>query len=151
MDTRTHEGCTLWVCIDCMMAEANGELPDGFDEDGRSGDERRPVPWARVAEDSSIAHVTAGMLADEHEDACPNYGYLPCPNVACGDGDVGAEDGPYVECGSCSGDGHGPRRAWDGTHDEPCEDIDFTWSSCDGCGSTLGGSRHAYTAWLVVD
>ena len=149
MDTRTHEGCTLWVCSDCMTTEASGQLPEGFDEDGQSGDERRPAPWSLVDEDPSIVHVTPGMLADEHSGDCPNYGYLPCAG-GCFEGDVGVEDGPYVECDACSGDGHGPRREWDGSHDEPCEDIDFSWTSCEGCGSTLGGSRHAYTAWLVA-
>jgi hypothetical protein len=37
---------------------------------------------------------------------------------------------------------------WLGMGDCPgCEDIDFSWSRCEGCGSTLGGSRHAYTVW----
>ena len=29
-----------------------------------------------------------------------------------------------------------------------CEDQDFSWSPCHGCGSHLGGSRHAYTYHL---
>ena len=28
-----------------------------------------------------------------------------------------------------------------------CEQQDFSWSRCEGCGSTLGGSRHAMTVW----
>jgi hypothetical protein len=28
-----------------------------------------------------------------------------------------------------------------------CEQIDFTWSACNACGSTLGGSREAFTVW----
>jgi len=32
-------------------------------------------------------------------------------------------------------------------HAGECERIDFTWSSCDGCGCPLGGTRHAYTWW----
>lgn len=28
-----------------------------------------------------------------------------------------------------------------------CECREFSWSSCDGCGSPLGGRRHAYTLW----
>jgi hypothetical protein len=38
---------------------------------------------------------------------------------------------------------------WLGEHDEPCETRDFSWSSCDGCGSDLGGSRHALTLWMA--
>lgn len=29
-----------------------------------------------------------------------------------------------------------------------CEIKNFSWSICDGCGSTLGGERHAMTLWL---
>lgn len=29
-----------------------------------------------------------------------------------------------------------------------CEQITFTWSSCEGCGSALGGSRDALTVWI---
>lgn len=30
---------------------------------------------------------------------------------------------------------------------EECEVVTFSWSACDGCGSTLGGERHAFTYW----
>lgn len=32
-------------------------------------------------------------------------------------------------------------------HAYNCEQLGFSWSPCDGCGSTLGGDRHAATAW----
>ena len=43
---------------------------------------------------------------------------------------------------------------WDiicgGEHEnENGDDLGFSWSSCDCCGSSLGGSRHALTALLV--
>jgi hypothetical protein len=28
-----------------------------------------------------------------------------------------------------------------------CEELGFSWSGCDVCGSTLGGDRHAVTFW----
>jgi hypothetical protein len=28
-----------------------------------------------------------------------------------------------------------------------CARRDFSWRRCDGCGSTLGGSRDAFTVW----
>lgn len=31
-----------------------------------------------------------------------------------------------------------------------CEDGGFSWSQCDGCGSWLGGDRHAFTLWIPV-
>lgn len=29
-----------------------------------------------------------------------------------------------------------------------CETRSFSWSSCEGCGSNLGGERHAFTVWF---
>ena len=31
--------------------------------------------------------------------------------------------------------------------DDECEHDSFSWTRCDGCGSTLGGERFAYTVW----
>jgi hypothetical protein len=36
---------------------------------------------------------------------------------------------------------------WDGE----CEHNSFSWTRCDGCGSTLGGDRHAFTQVLTDD
>jgi hypothetical protein len=45
-------------------------------------------------------------------------------------------------------DNHSCGQSWDdGTRDCGCETDEFSWSPCDGCGSTLGGSRHAFTLW----
>lgn len=32
-----------------------------------------------------------------------------------------------------------------------CDSMDFSWSPCDGCGSHLGGTRHAFTYWITVE
>lgn len=32
-----------------------------------------------------------------------------------------------------------------------CEIRNFSWSSCEGCGSTLAGERHAMTLWFNVE
>lgn len=34
-------------------------------------------------------------------------------------------------------------------HTENCERFGFSWSSCDTCGSSLGGDRYAATVWPV--
>jgi hypothetical protein len=34
-------------------------------------------------------------------------------------------------------------------HECDCETRSFSWSSCEGCGSPLGGERHALTAWVA--
>ena len=31
-----------------------------------------------------------------------------------------------------------------------CDQLGFSWSLCDGCGSKLGGDRYAATLWLPV-
>lgn len=36
-------------------------------------------------------------------------------------------------------------------HIQGCERVDFSWSRCDYCGSTLGGSREAITGWIKTD
>lgn len=52
-----------------------------------------------------------------------------------------------VTCGlTCDLPGHRDDEHHD-EHIEWCETRDFSWSSCDGCGCPLGGSRHAYTWW----
>lgn len=96
----TQQHYTYWVCEDCYLTHA------GYDEHelGRTLD-REPLSRIPVG-----AEVTAGLMADEHDGDCPNFGEW-----------IGAE---------CD-----------------CEHRDFTWSDCDGCGSSLGGSRDALTVW----
>jgi hypothetical protein len=36
---------------------------------------------------------------------------------------------------------------WTGEADCECERLTFSWQRCEGCGSTLGGSREALTYW----
>ncbi len=66
--------------------------------------------------------ITAGLPADEHADDCPVW----------------------------LGDPNRPDVPIDGEECD-CERLSFTWSSCDGCGSTLGGSREALTGWTRQD
>lgn len=40
-----------------------------------------------------------------------------------------------------------PAGHWVGGSDCDCESIEFTWTSCDSCGSALAGSRHAFIVW----
>lgn len=83
---------TLWVCVDCLMTDVNGEIPEDRDD-------RSPLPWSKW---DDTREITLGLMKEEH---------------SC--------DGSDPECG--------------------CESIEFSWRSCDGCGSHLGGSRQAYT------
>ena len=131
---------TLWVCSDCATTEASGRLPEHYYEDGRSPDPRQPEPWSALGDVQ--VHATPGLIADEHDDDCANYGYAPCP-AGCDDGYVDEGASGRV-CETCHGDGHGPRM--DGRDaDDDCEAIGFSWRPCDGCGSSLGGDRYGYT------
>lgn len=96
-----RDACTLWVCVDCTLADAGYD--DHLDEDGAAQDGN--VPWS---EWEDCAHITSGLLASEHE----------CDYPA------------DWERGACH-----------------CEHDEFAWRRCDGCGSTLGGQRDAFTYW----
>jgi len=39
------------------------------------------------------------------------------------------------------------RQAGEWIDDCECDTREFSWSSCDGCGSSLGGARHAHSLW----
>lgn len=53
----------LWVCVDCLMADANGETLDDMTA------ERAAELWQNIPE---RAAVSMGLLWDEHADDCPN-------------------------------------------------------------------------------
>jgi hypothetical protein len=64
------------------------------------------------------------------------------------------EPGDHLTLGSMTGEGECPHGDWHTLTDEEqeehlteCDRDTFRWSSCDGCGSTLGGERHAATLW----
>jgi hypothetical protein len=40
------------------------------------------------------------------------------------------------------------RVAGEGVDECECDTQSFSWESCDGCGSPLGGERHAVCAWV---
>jgi hypothetical protein len=95
-----REYATIWVCVDCRMADATGEPQDGAECE----------PWSHA---NAELEPTAGLRREEHE--------------------CGKELGLSLdtECG--------------------CEEETFSWSSCEGCGSDLGGSRWPYTvSWESV-
>jgi hypothetical protein len=88
----TPEG-VIWVCVDCMLTEANGETTENPDRE----------PWNLWKQDD--AEITMGMVREEHTDGCS------------------FDD----DCG--------------------CDQIPFSSSDCEGCGSQLAGERHAFTWW----
>lgn len=113
---RTEPQGTIWVCLDCMMTDANGELPDDRDES-------QPEPWALWA-DWPAGELTMGTL--DHECRVTDH--------TCQDADGYESDDCECPAGEIA--------------DEcDCEHDSFSWRHCEGCGSSLGGERHAYTYW----
>jgi hypothetical protein len=119
---RPHrQSATLWVCVDCYFAH------HGVLEDHGAPFDREPL-----GEIPADVETSAGLLLSEHE--CVE---LECPGHESLNG---AHMGESVYC--------------DGTCQEPlpadecgCDEITFTHSGCEGCGSQLGGTRHALTMW----
>lgn len=95
----------LWVCVDCIVLEANGEMPT----DPTPGE---PEPLSDIPADCDL---TVGMMASEHDEDCPVREQLESNSAV------------DTEC--------------------ECEHRSFSWSQCDGCGSSLGGERFALTMW----
>jgi hypothetical protein len=61
----------IWVCVDCMMLHANGEMP----VDPREGE---PEPLSEITEGFE---VTAGMLREQHADGCDGDGDCDCETI----------------------------------------------------------------------
>jgi hypothetical protein len=127
--TTTSDGIACWCCTDCIMLFANGESPPGLDEDA-------VATWgAEIYRRTSGYTVTCG---GDHGDDCPNVEHL-C--VLTGEDWEDPED--------CTTHDHEVGK-WIGNTDCQCEEMEFSWSSCDTCGSGLGGSRHAVTLFPVA-
>jgi len=111
----------LWVCVDCLMFHANGDLPDDPEAEAAiiAGCERE-APYVWTCDGPNTVDCGGG---------------IEC--VRCdGTGEIDTDDSDEPSaCPDCDGGGR---------VDEP-EDADtqeFSWSECDCCQSTLGGSRH---------
>lgn len=133
---------TLWVCMCCMLAHANGECcteralkhGDGtYCFEGRNWcdyayadhevDYDAPLlhggdgiePWSDV--DFTEYDVAMGLTSDEHSEGCEVRLTGEWPN--------------NFEC--------------------DCEHDDFSTSQCEGCGSSLHGERWAFTLFTRAD
>lgn len=78
-----------------------------------------------------IAHGECGDCHNERGHECPTG-----KRLARKWGDVGITLGCPEDC--CERDADGFAEPW------------FSWSSCDGCGSSLGGDREHGIAWLPI-
>jgi hypothetical protein len=128
MDYETHE---IALCVDCLLLTANGET-EGV---GRS------CYWSDLPRDHAHDSGCWNPAPDEEErresrylaaveSAYPGWNIAPgCPS----------------SCEWC----HGGEDPETGESVDQCEPS-FSWSSCDLCGSTLGGDRHPAGAFRRV-
>lgn len=110
------------ACTDCLMFLANGETPPEMTE------EETEEYLDRVS--SSAGEGMYWNVGGEHAEDCPNMARGACI--------VGANDDPNDH------DYHDHEEGtWIGDTDCYCDDLGFSWSACDVCGTRLGGDRHA--------
>ena len=95
MDKFTELGGTIWVCVDCLMADANGEMP-------ADPDPTEPEPWA-LWDGLGRTHIVApGMMREDHYDDCD-------PDDECG---CERQDFSWQHCDGCGSRLGGSREAY---------------------------------------
>lgn len=122
----------IWVCQDCYLLANTGDatfLDYGLSE--KAAD-------ARLSEIESALETLHDLVDDsteEYQRLCAECGYgHSAENFPMVVVDEGTDDEEtFHQCPSCKSlDTNMRDRGYD----------EFSWSSCDCCGSTLGGSRH---------
>jgi hypothetical protein len=156
---RTYSGR---CCVDCLILLANGDAPAGLTEDETA------EYLACVERETANSEITLGMFRENHECAT-NWlvtWYAPSDTRGSyrrGTADVRADS--YADALDAAYWAHGtPACAWPvmarshdlQTEDDRggecyCEQFGFSTSSCDVCGSTLHGDRHAVVFWFGPD
>jgi len=118
-------GTTYWVCIDCYMTHHGVAEPcpciDKGEEKCKYLKDHPDCEPLSLIPAGSV--VTDGLMWHEHHEQCPNHRARTMFSIP--------EVWPNEEC--------------------DCEHITFSRSSCDGCGSTLAGSRESLTVWSADD
>jgi len=111
----------LWVCVCCMLAAENGECCERHAETDGGPYVVEIHPDARFYASADAVTVPGTWTLWEGTDGHAAMGGVHaegCPN--------GPDSDTRGEC------------------DCDCETIEFSRASCDGCGSTLHGTRHAF-------
>jgi hypothetical protein len=156
-----------WACTDCLFLLANGEdRPDHMTP-------AEVRAWlADVERITKDCEVTLGLFREDHECAT-NYTVTyrnprhlaRAPGVPYGHLDVRADDaedaiwqaemsrelpaGARIFTYGVRGPArHDLETESDRGGECECEQLTFTWSACDVCGSSLGGARDAVVFWL---
>ncbi|GAA4852513.1 hypothetical protein [Saccharopolyspora rosea] len=141
----------LSVCVVCLHLIANGEFDDGTD--GYGVWNKRYHEWETWPTNGDWSKEDAASVMQERAEARPDdtlevrqYGSA----LACeiGQREIWGDDVVHLLMGSdcdeeCT------------RHEDPddCESLDlgFSWSACEGCGSSDGGDRYRAHALIPVD
>jgi hypothetical protein len=119
----------LWVCTDChfahhygftaMVRDESGQLWGPFSSEDRADMAGTEFVWFAGESDEPADREPLGRVHDRElaDNTCSNHDVETGPCPSC-DG-VDYEDG--IEA--------------------------FSWSTCQGCGSTLGGARYRLAGW----
>lgn len=142
MNPPTHTD--IWVCVDCYFAHHYG----------RHSHDREPTDELHAWHGGYLrGHDLPNMVSDENAE---NDSGLLVREWFAGESDtpsdrepLGLLDGLELADNTCSnhnGDDENECTECGRTGYEDGEDT-FSWRSCHGCGSTLGGSRHRLAGW----
>ena len=89
---------------------------------------KTPIYTIEVCYDCLAIHANGETGSDEPTDCVP-WGLFPDEEVSMGGGYCYCTESER-EAGECE-----------------CDQTNFSWSPCEGCGSYLGGYRHTFTVW----
>lgn len=93
----TQDTATGWICTDCMMLLANGEAPPEMSEE-------ETAAWLASIDDET--EMTPGLLAEEHDEDCPNHGGWQGVECSCE-----RQEFSWSACDSCGSHLGGERHA----------------------------------------
>jgi uncharacterized protein YktA (UPF0223 family) len=130
--------CSGWCCRDCLFLLANGDTDPDWTE------EELAEFLVRFNKTSDEYDITLGMLREEH-DCRSNHTILTADGKereVLEDNEVEAYLNVW-DAGILRVTPHELETDGDRGKDDYCEQREFSTSSCDVCGSTLHGDRHA--------
>jgi hypothetical protein len=147
-------------CTDCLMLLANGETPPELSEEETAG------YLANVERECAGAEITLGMFREDHGCAANWTVIWHAPGSVRGSfrrGTIEVRADSYRDAlDEAEWSRDVPAGAWPvmaRSHDLEtesdrggeceCEQLGFSWSSCDVCGSNLGGDREAVVFWFA--
>lgn len=144
----------LWACQCCTLVMANGECceehPGGpiydFVEKLLGWDDPLPDSDRILAshDPKPLSTIPDGVFTTlggaEHDSWCDRHeGDHDCAEAWFEDSDV---------CEQCQRE---RTLASKPDYECDCDRLEFSWSSCDACGSNLGGDRHAFIIWYPTE